>query len=239
MTEDAINHPLQNYTFGSPYEAGEIDQPEFRPANIKPVAVTEVRPMPDDSDDMENNILYVKTGRIEREYNGTPDIDLGEDVQDAPELFLRNARGADIPLSLDDNLAFQVSFFDKDVEYDNGNIIDKDILTSVAGFNHDSITLSDNGLRDIEQDELHRRNLQQKTFGLAEIVRFIRFTMAKQIGKLQNGLIQLIQDRRLELSQSFGLRLRKRTKEFLSVLTKTIMRLPLRIVMQVVRRQSQ
>lgn len=151
LTEDAINHPLQNYTFGSPYEAGEIDQPEFRPANIKPVAVTEVLPMPDDSDDMENNILYVKTGRIEREYNGTPDIDLGEDVQDAPELFLRNARGADIPLSLDDNLAFQVSFFDKDVEYDNGNIIDKDILTSVAGFNHDSITLSDNGLRDIER----------------------------------------------------------------------------------------
>lgn len=151
LTEDAINHPLQNYTFGSPYEAGEIDQPEFRPANIKPVAVTEVLPMPDDSDDMENNILYVKTGRIEREDNGTPDIDLGEDVQDAPELFLRNARGADIPLSLDDNLAFQVSFFDKDVEYDNGNIIDKDILTSVAGFNHDSITLSDNGLRDIER----------------------------------------------------------------------------------------
>ncbi|WP_285120805.1 LPXTG cell wall anchor domain-containing protein [Lactococcus petauri] len=151
LTEDDTEHPLQNYTFGSPYEAGEIDQPEFRPANIKPVAVTEVRPMPDDSDDMENNILYVKTGRIEREYNGTPDIDLGEDVQDAPELFLRNARGADIPLSLDDNLAFQVSFFDKDVEYDNGNIIDKDILTSVAGFNHDSITLSDNGLRDIER----------------------------------------------------------------------------------------
>lgn len=151
LTEDAINHPLQNYTFGSPYEAGEIDQPEFRPANIKPVAVTEVRPMPDDSDDMENNILYVKTGRIEREYNGTPDIDLGEDVQDAPELFLRNARDADIPLSLDDNLAFQVSFFDKDVEYDNGNIIDKDILTSVAGFNHDSITLSDNGLHEIER----------------------------------------------------------------------------------------
>lgn len=151
-TSDADEYPLTNYIFDGTHGApGEVVQPRFNPANIMPVVVTEIRPMPDDSEDMENNILYVKTGRIEREYNGTPDIDLGEDVQDAPELFLRNARGADIPLSLDDNLVFQVSFFDKDVEYDNGNVTDKPLIISIAGFAHDNITLSDDGLREIER----------------------------------------------------------------------------------------
>lgn len=242
-TSDADEYPLTNYIFdwihGAP---GEMVQPSFNPANIEPVAVTEVRPMPADQDEMEANVLYIQTGYIQRQYNGSSEIDLNEDVRIEPVFALRNAKDKKIALSLDNLVDLDVRFFDKDVEYDNGNVMDKPLIIRIAGFAHDNITLSDDGLREIERllftGRITPQELRTEDVVLAEIARFIRFTMAKQTGKLQNGLIQLIQGRRLELSQSFGLKLRKRTKEFLSVLTKTTMQLPLRIVMQVLISQS-
>lgn len=175
VTTDDTTHPLQNYTFGMSDEAGEIRQPEFEPADIKTVDVTAVRPMPEDPDDMEKNILYIKTGRIEREYNGTADIDLrinpDGDIQEEPEFALRNAQGIDIIVSLDNLDELGVIFFDEKVAYNNGEVIDKEVITSIKGFTHDSITLFDNGLREIERLLFGGRITPQKL--TAENVQFV------------------------------------------------------------------
>ncbi|WJE12378.1 LPXTG cell wall anchor domain-containing protein [Lactococcus petauri] len=151
-TSDADEYPLTNYIFdwihGAP---GEMVQPSFNPANIEPVAVTEVRPMPADQDEMEANVLYIQTGYIQRQYNGSAEIDLNEDVRIEPVFALRNAKDKKIALSLDNLVDLDVRFFDKDVEYDNGNVMDKPLIIRIAGFAHDNITLSDDGLREIER----------------------------------------------------------------------------------------
>ncbi|MGY0169301.1 LPXTG cell wall anchor domain-containing protein [Lactococcus petauri] len=150
--DDADEYPLTNYIFdwihGAP---GEMVQPSFNPANIEPVAVTEVRPMPADQDEMEANVLYIQTGYIQRQYNGSSEIDLNEDVRIEPVFALRNAKDKKIALSLDNLVDLDVRFFDKDVEYDNGNVMDKPLIIRIAGFAHDNITLSDDGLREIER----------------------------------------------------------------------------------------
>lgn len=151
LTADDHNHPLQNYTFGSPYEGGEIPQPEFMPANINSVTVTEVQPMPENPEYKVNNVLYIETGYIQRQYNGNAKINLDEDMRSKPVFALRNAQGKEIPLSLDNLVNLEVVFFDKDVAYTNGEVDDKEILTSIERFEADDIVLSDNGLREIER----------------------------------------------------------------------------------------
>ncbi|MEY8444172.1 LPXTG cell wall anchor domain-containing protein [Lactococcus ileimucosae] len=144
-------HPLTNYTFGSDNKAGEMLQPHFASANIWPVSITDVQPMPENPSDMKNNILYIQSGYIERQYNGTAQIDLIEDMNDEPKFALRNEQGQDIKLTLEHLENLSVRFQDENVAYNNGNVADKGVITSVGGLNLANVELSDAGLREIEE----------------------------------------------------------------------------------------
>lgn len=149
-TADAANHPLSNYSFGDG-QAGIFLQPDFSPANIRQVSIVDVRPMPEDPEEMEVNVLYVKAGRIERRYNGHDQINLRDDMEEKPLFALRNEEGKETIVSLENLAGLQVRFQDKDVAYDNGTVIDKDIVTSITAFNHERVGLSAEQLEQLEE----------------------------------------------------------------------------------------
>jgi hypothetical protein len=149
-TTDGSIHPLSNYIFEG-YQAGILPQPRFEAASITQVSVIDVKPMPENPNDMKANILYIQSGYIERQYNGTSQIDLVEDVKSQPEFSLRNAQDQVIMLSLEQLEELTVNFLDKDVAYDNNNVADKEVITNISGLTHTGIELSDNHIREIER----------------------------------------------------------------------------------------
>lgn len=141
-TKDALEHPLSNYTFV------DGDQPNFKPANITSVSVRDVQPMPEDDDDMEANVLYIKSGYVERQYNGRTQVvlwdaqDVAQDMKTVPVFALRNLQNQVISLSLENLEELDVHFADENVAYDNGAITNKEIITRIQGFRHESVQLS-------------------------------------------------------------------------------------------------
>lgn len=150
-TSDAVNHPLSNYTFGTPEEAGLVPQPNFAPANIHQVSIKDVRPMPENPDEMEVNVLYIKAGYIERQYNGDNQINRDEDIQESPVFALYNEAGKETQVSLENLTGLQVRFQDKDVAFDGDDITDKALITSISSFNHESVRLSPEQLGQLEE----------------------------------------------------------------------------------------
>ena len=141
-TTDTVEHPLVNYTFV------DGDQPGFAPANIKNVSVTDVQPMPENHEDMEANVLYIQSGYVERQYNGRTQVVLwdeqavAQDMKTVPVFALRNLQEQVISLSLDNLEELDVHFIDEHVAYDNGDITNKELITRIQGFTHESILLS-------------------------------------------------------------------------------------------------
>ncbi|MFK4879095.1 LPXTG cell wall anchor domain-containing protein [Lactococcus petauri] len=116
---------------------------------LEQTTVTDVRPMPTDPEDMEAFVLYIQSGHIVRPYDGSTDINL-EDIQIEPKLVLRDAQGEDIKFSRANLEELTLRFLDKNVAYDSGNIIDKEVVTSIEAFTHERFVLTDEQLSKVE-----------------------------------------------------------------------------------------